>query len=387
MMSAVASNDPRRLCSSSLVHDQASWLKIENELAEQGITPPLFHRWAWFESSGHNASKLFVVRDPDGRLMGACVINEHSSRVLPGHILLRVSRFGDPMPEAAVGPMVKELRWYARNRSRTLRLSVELFSFSRLGTIAHALENEGFRRADQIRSYQQTLVLDLTPDLKDVFAGLHKTARKNLSPAATAKTYAIPLTETRFADRVNQLNREALERTGGTHKSFNAVAALQLSKSYPNLSLLVGLFQTHSEPIPENLIGFAWGCIHGTHAEYRAAGTARLENQNIAISYPLLWEVISWAKRHGAVMLDLGGIPLNDSPTDPLHGISTFKRFFSRRVEVVGDEWMFEPHPMRARLADFLGRMVKKLAQRPHRRHDKALVAAPQHIESQSRAA
>jgi hypothetical protein len=343
------------------VEDKPTWLQLEEELYDSGIKLPLFHRWAWAESGAKGRYHLVAVRDGNGRLLGAAGVRVDSSRVLPGHRFLRVYRFGDALPETGWEPLIAALKSRAVADAGVLRLSIGVFSRDRRSEIASVLERHGFQKLPQPHSYRHTLTLDLRPSEDEILAGLHKTARKNLREAEKAQLCVRPLTEAIYADRIDALQREAMSRTGGHAEALDAAAVLELSRLYPHLSRVVGLFLSAPDLQPDSLVGFAWGCMHGDHAEYRAAGTMRLPDRNIAISYPLLWELIAWAKREGATWFDLGGVTVAHSATDPLEGISNFKRYFSRNVEEVGEEWILEPHPARARLATLFGRIARNI--------------------------
>ena len=77
------------------------------------------------------------------------------------------------------------------------------------------------------------------------------------------------------------------------------------------------------------------------------------------LGYPLLWDLILWSKRQGANWFDLGGVTFGDKATDPLKGISDFKRYFSRTVEDLSEEWVMEVRPKRARVAGAVGQSVR----------------------------
>jgi hypothetical protein len=115
------------------------------------------------------------------------------------------------------------------------------------------------------------------------------------------------------------------------------------------------MFTSAGDTRPEALVGFGWGCMHGGHAEYRAGGTVRLPNTNVSISHRLLRDLMFWAKQKGGSWFDMGGVTPIDSPDDPRRGITAFKRHFTHHTEVVGEEWVLEPRPARARLAGLLG--------------------------------
>src|SRR5262249_5348396 len=42
-------------------------------------------------------------------------------------------------------------------------------------------------------------------------------------------------------------------------------------------------------------------------------------------------------------------------------GISDFKRFFSRHMVTVGEEWVLEPHPLRTRMDRAISTLAKRL--------------------------
>jgi lipid II:glycine glycyltransferase (peptidoglycan interpeptide bridge formation enzyme) len=71
------------------------------------------------------------------------------------------------------------------------------------------------------------------------------------------------------------------------------------------------------------------------------------------LAYPLAWDVIRWAKRIGARSFDFGGITLgtHGDDEDRLGGISDFKRYFTTERARVGQEWILEPHPLKAAVA------------------------------------
>ncbi len=129
---------------------------------------------------------------------------------------------------------------------------------------------------------------------------------------------------------------------------------IELGRVAPRLSRLVGLFRDGRSD-PKSLLAFAWGCAHGEYAHYDAAGSTRPDDLRVPLAYALLWDLICWAKRGGAKWFDLGGITFGHrDSSDPLGGISDFKRYFSKQVVVVGQEWMLEPHWGTARIAGFL---------------------------------
>jgi lipid II:glycine glycyltransferase (peptidoglycan interpeptide bridge formation enzyme) len=124
-----------------------------------------------------------------------------------------------------------------------------------------------------------------------------------------------------------------------------------MSTEAPHLSRIAILERTDRDG-PGAVLAFAWGCMQGRVAEYSESGSTRPADMKVSTSYALMWDLISWARRSGAHVFDLGGITEGDRDSDdPLGGISDFKRFFSQREVEVGQQWLFEPHPARAAAA------------------------------------
>jgi len=331
-----------------------AWRETQEELVRMGFRIPLWNSLAWAKfgaQSRRGRNRLLTVRDGAGRAMGSVAIATYSSRVLPGHRSLRVERLDGEWPEASLEAMVRELGRIAREDPKALRMSVRVFSRGDRQRAAEVLERHGFQRSAQPESYSHTLTLDLQRDEQAIFAGLHKTARKNLRQVVGCGLFARPLTDVQYAERIGALEDESMARSGGARRKVDWGSVLELSRRYPELSRISGLFLAKNELRPEALVAFAWGTMQGDHASYTAAGTTRLPHLKISLSYPLVWDLVLWAKREGASWFDLGGVTVGDSAADRLKGISDFKRYFSRTVEEVSEEWVLEPHPAKTRLA------------------------------------
>ena len=342
----------------TFVDAEALWLEAE-ATGHAKHDMPLFHRWVWAEHHKKSRHRLLIVRDLHGSALPCVAVQIDRSRVLPMHHHLRVLRFGHGLRRELWEPTIAGLAELARRDPKVLRLNISVFSRENRSELAMLLAQSGFRKAAHAHAYRHTLTVDLTPDKNTILQGLHKTARKNLRAVEKSPLVVRVLNDARYADRIQQLQSESMNRTGSRNPSLDWSSVLDLSRLHPEMSRVVGIFKSGSEFDPQALIGFGWGCMHGDHGEYRAAGTTRTANTNLPLSYPLLWDLMGWAKEQGGTWFDLGGVTLGDSETDPLAGISDFKRYFSRNVEEVGEEWTLEPHPARSQLATLLRRGVR----------------------------
>ncbi len=327
--------------------------RCERELLGAGFPLPLYDRCAWARTDRQAGSWFVAVRDGEGRCVAGFALEVYRSRALPGHLLLRANRFGGNLSPEVRDAALTAFTDLARREARVLRVSVRVFARDDVrAPLGQALAGLGYRRLEQIRLYEQTLALDLTPDEATVFASFHKTARRNIKEVAKHPVELRPITDAAWAARMDDLLRESMERTGGVYEHQDWAARVELGRLCPEGSYLTGLFRTDVAG-PASLVAFAWACGHGDHAHYDASGATRSVPFRLSLGYPLLWDMICWAKRNGAKWFDLGGVTLGSvgDQQDRCGGISDFKRYFSRDLITVGEEWELEPHWLRAKAA------------------------------------
>src|SRR5262249_28280141 len=146
-----------------------------------------------------------------------------------------------------------------------------------------------------------------------------------------------PITEVSLATRLVELTH----RSGSIDSPRPWAQIIRLSASNPEVSRIVGLFDTrHAEP--DALLAFAWGCLHGSYVSYEDGARARSsELGDYSLGSAPLWDLIVWANEQtDASWFDLGGIT-----TDAAGAVvgSELKRYFSRAVIDVGEDWSLEP--------------------------------------------
>lgn len=340
----------------------AAWARCERELREAGFALPLSYRGAVGGVRPWAGSWHLELRGADGRCRGGFPIRPRPLRVAPGHRLLRVERFGATVADADLGAAADALARLVRDDPRTLRLDVELFSphAAARARIAGVLAERGFRPADPPNVYVDTLRLDLAPDEDALFAALHRSARRNVREVTKHGLVVRPITDPALADRLDALLADTLARTGGRHVPQDWAGRIRLAAEHPELARLVGLFRGDGTDA-DALLAFAWGCNHGDHGQYSDAASTRPADVRIPLAYALLWDLICWSRRNGAAWFDLGGVTrgtLGDDG-DPLGGISDFKRFFTRDLVSVGEEWVLDSFTVRARFARAVHRRLQ----------------------------
>ena len=360
--------------------DAADRARCERELAEAGLALPLSYCAAAASCPPWNDSWFVAIRDLDTqRCVAGFAVQVKRLALPPGHRVLRVVRFGATIPAAAVDAAAEALAALVQGDPRTLRLNVELFSAdpAERAVLASALQRRGFEPSDDPSCYHETLVVDLTPDEDAILASFQRSARRNIREIAKHPIEIRPLDDPALGGRMNALLEETMARTGGKLLLQDWTPKMRLSTEHPELSRLVGVFRTDPAVAgtPESLLAFAWGCFHGDHGQYADAASTRETGSRVALAYPLLWDLMVWAKRSGARWFDLGGVTRGsrvDAATaeapgaaDPLAGISDFKRFFTSTLAEVGEEWVLEPDTIRARLARAVHRRLSGRASVP----------------------
>ena len=307
---------------------------------------PLCHRSEWAASLCLREPWFVFVRNASGRACGGIAIERVRCRTLPGCVVLRVKRFGGSLPSDVCRVALKAIVLLAKRSPRVLRLQVNIFSRTGREAIAETMEELGLREVQPPSSYRYTLAIDLKRSEDEILASFNRNARKRIRESIAASLQSRAITDPAYAERLQELQQMALQRTGGHIEARDWRGALTLSRKYPNLSCIIGIFAGESTA-PKDMGAFGWACSNGDHVEYCAAGTQRNE-EGIPFGYLLAWEIIRWAKTTGADWFDMGGVTL-EGDTSPLEGISRFKRYFSREVLEVGAEWILEPAPLLAK--------------------------------------
>lgn len=331
----------------------ATWERAEADLDQACRPVPLPSRAVWARHLRHAHAWLVSAHDSAGRCDAALAVEVEPTRALPGHRLLRAHHLGSALVGDAGDVVLSALRDLSVSAPRILRVNLEfiLRTPAEHERVGRTLRTLGFRRLDEGRNYRDTLVIGLGGSEEDVLRSFSTTTRRDLRHWSDGPVTLRPIVDARYADRLNAISRETFARTGGDWEPRPWPERIRLGIERPELSRLVGLFREGRDD-PESLLAYAWGCVHGDFAHYDDAGSTRAEDIRVSMAYPLMWDLVRWARRGGCAWFDMGGVTDGTTESgDPRGGISDFKRRFSKEVAAVGAEWEFEPHPRRARLA------------------------------------
>jgi lipid II:glycine glycyltransferase (peptidoglycan interpeptide bridge formation enzyme) len=273
---------------------------------------------------------------------------------------------GASLPTEIADAAVRALVESVRGDNRALRLHLELFSRDaqerdQLGGIARTY---GFTRLPEVTNYEYTLATDLAgTDDAGHLASLSQGVRQNIRALAKYPVELRPIRDESDSQRMNALMRDTLARTGARHHERDYGSTIRLAIAEPAVARLVGLYRTDGIGGEDALIAFALGLNNVDHVAYDIGASGRVpEFKNVSLGYPLLWDLISWARSVGAAWFDYGGVPAaNSEGEERLRSISDFKRRFEKNAVRVSEEWALTPHPMRAAAARVVSRAVQAL--------------------------
>ena len=332
---------------------------VERELLATGIFLPMRHRAAAIYA--HGESGLFVAVRDSRRWIGGVFVQQRRLRVLPGYSLWRIDNLGNAMPANAREPVLRYVLDLVNQNHRVLRVNIGLFSRDRsvraqLGSI---LDSLGLANTEA-NTYTRTIAVDLRSTEAELLSSFSSSVRKRLKEFAriTIPVSIQPITDPSLAPRMNELMKQTMARTGGRFKPVDWERRIALASSNPDLCRIVGVVNSEIGG-DEKLLAFVCGCHHGTHAQYSEGASAR-QLGRLPLMYPLLWDLIRWARDNGAQWFDMGGVTAGSfgDGQDALGGISDFKRRFSDDVIDVADEWVLVPASLVATLATRLNRFL-----------------------------
>lgn len=191
----------------------------------------------------------------------------------------------------------------------------------------------GLVKAAPIQPNFSTVLIDLTPPLKDVLAGLNQKGRHAIKRAerdgATAE--AVEATDANC--------RTMYDLYAATAAGSFRIRDYAYYKAFWQDFAAKGqgqMFFAHAEG---KLVAAAYALCYGTKSTYKDGASVR-ERTVYGASHLLQWRVIEWAKECGSVVHDLCGVPPAAeiaNPEHPHYGLGRFKTSFNKTVtEYIG---------------------------------------------------
>lgn len=174
-----------------------------------------------------------------------------------------------------------------------------------------------------------TVILDLTPTIDKVLAGLNQKGRHAIN---RAERDGVTVKRMDANDENCRIFYQMLAETASAHgfviRSYDY--HLKFWQRYA-ASRLGQLFFAY---VDDQVVCGAFAMVFGEKSTYKDGASVR-EKTVYGASHLLQWEVIKWAKEFGATKHDLCGAPPSDrinDETHPHYGIGRFKTSFNKTV-------------------------------------------------------
>lgn len=340
---------------------EARWLASAPEA-------PVQQRSAWPALTKGERWHLLTARDSSGRDVASVGVRDYPSRALPGFRILAVHKFGLGVSPEALPLLLVALRDYARSLPTVLRVQVEAFMLdeAELDRLSASATHLGFEKLPVPREYERTLVVDLTGSEEEFTGRFHRMVMKNVRKTEREGHCVLPVTDPRYARRMQQLADETMGRTGAQADDISWTSIVEAARENPDVFRVSGLF-LGGDRSPEALVAFRWCGRAGAGADDLMAASTRRQGPTggVPMMPAVLLETFRWARSHGARWFDFGGVVTEDDPRyAQLGSIAEFKGLFSRDMRRVGADFRFVPHPLLSRVAAGLSGVAQRFGLR-----------------------
>ncbi|MCL2481525.1 MAG: peptidoglycan bridge formation glycyltransferase FemA/FemB family protein [Spirochaetaceae bacterium] len=190
----------------------------------------------------------------------------------------------------------------------------------------HGAPSPKFKKGEEIQP-ASTVIIDLTKNKEDILSDMKSKTRYNIKLAekkgVLVKKCAIELLDEWY----DMYQETALRDKIVLHplEYYKRVFELSQSKEY---KVDIRLYMAEAEG--KNIAGIVT-CFYNRKATY-LYGASRNTGREKMPAYALQWKAICDAIDEGCVEYDMFGIPPDDDPSHPMHGLYRFKTGFSGEV-------------------------------------------------------
>lgn len=303
-------------------------------LAELDASPELLQSgfWGFFKQSHGWQPHGFRVRSggADFTLLVLC-------RSLPGGHTIAYVPFGPTHdPGRDRGAMLSMLAGALRER---LPRGVFLVRFDlpwpRCGEPPRFSGAPRVRKAPSDMQPASTVVVDISPDLDTIIAGMKPKTRYNIRLSAK-KGVTVDAGGVSDLDAWYTLYEDTSRRDRiGIHEPAYYAGLLEAARTYPGTRPDIRLLLARHEGdlLAGNIVAF-WK----DRALY-LYGASSNAKRNLMPTYALQWQAIRLAREAGCTAYDLFGVPLRPEPRHAMYGLYQFKTGFNEKVQERWGTW------------------------------------------------
>lgn len=185
-------------------------------------------------------------------------------------------------------------------------------------------ESRNLRKAPHDAQPTDTLIIDPRTEEHALFSSMRPKTRYNIRLAAR-RGVTVQQESPAALPRWYELYRETMQRKGLTvheYRHFEALFAADQSGEDERADLRLLLAYGHGEPLAGMILG-----LYGDYAVY-LYGASSARHRSSMPAYLLQWRAIGEAAAAGCRTYDMYGIPPDESPSHPMHGLLRFKAGF-----------------------------------------------------------
>lgn len=319
------------------------------------IDIPLFQRTDWLEHSGHDF-RIIQVYGEDGLPASQVVALIIRPKGIRWFTQAKIPYFG------CSSVSHEDELWLLNNLAKLLQesdgiIKIHLHAyrseFHDLADFNNLAKRARFKLTDSL-GITRTTFLNIKPTADEILASLNAKVRRKFRINQEENFEIRALNTQEWVPQLARALNSSFLRTGGGMTVFDFQTAINFAQKHPDKICILGFF---FKSRPDELLAFLLTVRHGSIAEALSSGSLPdAELRKTSFNYLMHWQTVLWAKSHGAEALDLGGIT-DGGTTDPLAGISAFKRRFTRWELEVGREFEKVTCPLRYKIFCILNKL------------------------------
>lgn len=249
--------------------------------------------------------------------------------------------------------VVPDLRDFARQQGVfTIKIEPELLRGTDVSTIK-------LLPTQPIQYNASTVVVDLHDDIDTILKNLPQKGRHAIRRADRDGVVVkrVPVDD-ETCRQMYALFKETADGAGFT------IRPAQYYREFYQRYVDAGQGQLFFAYYQDKLVAGAFAVILGTKSTYKDGASIR-KRTAYGASHRLQWEVIKWAKEHGALEHDLCGTPASDemsNPNHPRYGLGRFKTSFNKHITDYIGAFEISVSPIKSRLwSKYVERLVRRL--------------------------
>ncbi len=215
-----------------------------------------------------------------------------------------------------------------------------------------------------IQPHNSTVLVDISPNLDDIMAGLNQKGRHAIR---RAERDGVTVKRVKATDENCKTFYKMFSQTAKAHNFM--IRPYDYQYKFWQRYTDAGLGQLFFAYYDGNLIACGFAMVFGKKSLYKDAASVR-EKTVYGANHLMQWHIIQWAREQGSKQHDLGGSPPSGRITDETHphyGIGRFKTSFNKQVTDYVGAYDFPVRPLQYRIwAKFGERLVKRYWWRKH---------------------